>query len=94
MDQSKVNDAFTAECQHLGIPSRGLYALKDTFCSRYISAPGATWEWLSAQTGVAITTLKRHYARTEREAQRDAEELARMRGRPEHSKAKGTTGAA
>jgi hypothetical protein len=38
--------------------------------------------------------LKRHYAKTEREAQRDAEELARMRKKPDDSKAKGTTGAA
>lgn len=78
MDQAKVNDAFTAECRRLEIPTRGLYALKDTFCSLYISAPGATWEWLSTQTGVAITTLKRHYAKTHREAQRDAEELRRI----------------
>jgi integrase len=78
MDQAKLNDAFGAECRRLDIPARGLYALKDTFCSLYISAPGATWEWLSTQTGVAITTLKRHYAKTHREAQRDAEELRRI----------------
>jgi hypothetical protein len=44
---------------------------------------------------VAISTLKRHYAKTEREAQRDAEELARMRRKkPGSAAAKGTTGAA
>jgi integrase len=42
MDQAKLNNAFTDECSRLGIPNRGLYALKDIFCSRYISAPGAT----------------------------------------------------
>jgi integrase len=78
MDQGKLNDAFSDECRRLGIPSRGIYALKDTFCSHYISAPGATWEWLSTQTGVAISTLKRHYAKTTREAERDAEELSRI----------------
>jgi hypothetical protein len=79
MDQAKLNNAFTDGCRRLGIPARGLHSLKDTFCSRYISAPGATWEWLSAQTGVAIATLRRHYAKTERESQRDAVELRRIR---------------
>jgi integrase len=58
MDQAKLNDAFTAECHRLGIPTRGLYALKDTFCSLYISAPGATW-------GVAVNADGRGHYDTE-----------------------------
>lgn len=81
MDQGKLGDAWGDACREAKIASRGLYSLKDTFCSRYISSPGATWEWLSEQTGVAITTLKRHYARFERAPMRDVEELERMRGK-------------
>jgi hypothetical protein len=63
----------------LGIePIRGVYSTKDTFCSIYITN-GGRWSWLSEQTGVAIQTLKRHYARYERTAEDDATELARLR---------------
>jgi hypothetical protein len=90
MDQAKLNDAFTAECLRLGIPARGLYALKDTFCS----APGATVEWLSAQTGVAIGTLKRYYAKTQREAQREAEELSRLTVKKQEARTRHGSGTA
>ena len=61
-------------------PIRGVYSAKDTFCSIYISN-GGRWSWLSEQTGVAVQTLRRHYAKYERTAEDDAAELARLRVR-------------
>jgi hypothetical protein len=55
-----------------------VYSTKDTFCSIYISR-GGRWSWLSEQTGVAVQTLRRHYATYERTAEHDAAELARLR---------------
>jgi hypothetical protein len=79
MDEEKLNRVFCDAQRALKItPIRGVYATKDTFCSIYISN-GGRWSWLSEQTGVAVQTLRRHYATYERTAEDDAAELARLR---------------
>jgi hypothetical protein len=81
MDPEKLNRIFCDAQRALGIePIRGVYSTKDTFCSIYISN-GGRWAWLSEQTGVAVQTLKRHYARYERTPEDDSTELARLRPR-------------
>ena len=81
MDPEKLNRIFCDAQRALNItPVRGVYSTKDTFCSIYITN-GGRWSWLSEQTGVAIQTLKRHYAKYERTAADDAAELARLRPR-------------
>ena len=50
-------------CQRaLGIPVRGLYAMKDTYVSTTLTA-GVNTAWLEAPTGVRYETLKRHYGK-------------------------------
>ena len=81
MDQEKLNRVFCDAQRALKIaPIRGVYSTKDTFCSIYLTN-GGRWSWLSEQTGVAVATLRRHYARYERTAADDAAELARLRPR-------------
>lgn len=46
----------------LKIRVRGAYAMKDTFVSIALMA-GSDTQWLEQQTGVALPTLKAHYAR-------------------------------
>jgi hypothetical protein len=93
MDQEKLNRVFCDAQRALKItPIRGVYSTKDTFCSTYISN-GGRWSWLSEQTGVAIQTLKRHYAKYERTLEDDAAELARLRPRaPKEDETSGENG--
>jgi integrase len=44
-----------------GIRQRGLYSTKDTFATEGWRTMGI--DWVSAQTGVSIATLKQHYAK-------------------------------
>jgi integrase len=81
MSEEKLNRVFCDAQRALRIsPIRGVYSTKDTFCSIYISR-GGRWSWLSEQTGVAVQTLRRHYAKYERTAEDDAAELARLRAK-------------
>lgn len=41
---------------------RGLYCTKDTYVSHALQTVGSV-EWVEKQTGVAYTTLKKHYAK-------------------------------
>lgn len=54
---------FYAAQRATGIRVRGLYCLKDTFCSMVVSNPLVPTAWLEAQTGVNYATLKKHYAK-------------------------------
>ena len=47
----------------LKIRVRGAYAMKDTFVSLALMADGVNLQWLEHHTGVALPTLKTHYAR-------------------------------
>jgi hypothetical protein len=81
MSEEKLNRVFCDAQRALKItPIRGVYSTKDTFCSIYISN-GGRWSWLSEQTGVAVQTLRRHYAKYERTAEDDAAELSKLRAR-------------
>jgi integrase len=81
MSEEKLNRVFCDAQRALKIsPIRGVYSTKDTFCSIYISR-GGRWSWLSEQTGVAVQTLRRHYAKYDRTAEDDAAELARLRAK-------------
>jgi integrase len=46
----------------LGIRSRGIYALQDTYVSNALTA-GVNITWLEQQVGVSYVTIRRHYGR-------------------------------
>lgn len=47
----------------LRIRRRGVYCMKDTFVSIALMTPGINVQWVERQTGVALETLKTHYAK-------------------------------
>jgi integrase len=52
------------DCQRaLGVRVRGAYSMKDSFVSLALMTPGMNVQWLERQTGVALETLKTHYAK-------------------------------
>ena len=46
-----------------GIRQRGLYCTKDTYVTTALSDAGVTPAWIEQQTGVAYTTLRKHYGK-------------------------------
>lgn len=61
--EPKTFSAHWYRClRELGLPKRGIYAMKDTFVSLALTA-GVNVHWLETQTGVNYVTLRRHYAR-------------------------------
>jgi hypothetical protein len=46
-----------------GIRQRGLYTTKDTNVTTALSDVGVTPAWIEQQTGVAYTTLRKHYGK-------------------------------
>ena len=67
----------------LGIRARGIYACEDTYISTVL--PLKPIPWIEKQTGVAYSTIKRHYGRwmppaTPDEAGAALDELARAKG--------------
>ena len=57
---NSVGDHWNACLRALRIRPRGLYATKDTFVTLALAMNVPTYR-ISAQTGVAISTLERHY---------------------------------
>ena len=68
---------FCAAQRALGIRLRDLYATKDTYVFRALTN-GVNLTWLSEQTGVAESTLRKHYGRFIHAGQADALELAKI----------------
>jgi integrase len=74
-------NGFVKAQRDLGIsPVRDLYSTKDTYISVCLSAPEpVNLCWLSEQTGVSESTIKRHYGRFMHHPDRDALELRKIR---------------
>lgn len=70
-------DPFVDAQQALGIRVRDAYTTKDTYISNALTH-GVNLTWLSEQTGVAESTLRKHYGRFVHTAARDSAELARL----------------
>ena len=62
IEQRSFYRLFRDAIRVLEIRPRDLYATKDTYVSVAITA-GVNLTWLSEQTGVAETTLRKHYGR-------------------------------
>lgn len=60
-------------------PLRDLYSAKDTYISHALTN-GVSLPWLSDQTGVALTTLLKHYGRFVHSSEVDDLELAKIDG--------------
>ncbi len=61
----------------LGIRLRDLYACKDTFVSQALTV-GCNLTWVSERTGVAESTLRKHYGRFVHTSENAARELAKI----------------
>ena len=58
-------------------PLRDLYSVKDTYISLALTN-GVSLTWLSEQTGVAVSTMLKHYGRFIHSTQADAFEMSKM----------------
>jgi hypothetical protein len=70
-------DAFVDAQRVLGIRLRDLYSTKDTYISLSLM-DGVHPDFVSQQTGVAESTLRKHYAKWIHTSDRDAVELAKI----------------
>jgi integrase len=77
VDQRSFYKLFCKAQRALGIRLRDLYATKDTYVSVALMK-GVNLTWLSEQTGVAESTLRKHYGRFIHASQADAIELAKI----------------
>jgi integrase len=77
IDQRSFYKLFCAAQRALGMRLRDLYATKDTYVSLALTQ-GVNLTWLSEQTGVAESTLRKHYGRFIHASQTDAWELAKI----------------
>jgi len=78
VDQRKLAERFHASLRALGIRVRGLYCLKDTYVT-FALQQDVRDDWLEKQTGVALSTLKKHYGTYD--AVRDSDtQIARLMG--------------
>jgi len=68
---------FCAAQRVLGLRLRDLYATKDTYVSTALTR-GVNLTWLSEQTGVADSTLRKHYGRFIHADEADALELSKI----------------
>ena len=70
-----------------GIRKRGLYTTKDTYVTTALSDAGVTPAWIEQQTGVAYTTLRKHYGRSCRATSPASSSASRRSRRPSFSAA-------
>jgi integrase len=77
IDQRSFYKLFCAAQRRLGFRLRDLYASKDTYVSSALTR-GVNLTWLSEQTGVADSTLRKHYGRFIHAEAADALELAKI----------------
>ena len=77
IEQRSFYRLFRDAVRVLEIRPRDLYATKDTYVSTAITA-GVNLTWLSDQTGVAETTLRKHYGRFVHSSVADALELDKI----------------
>jgi integrase len=77
IEQRSFYRPFRDAVRVLGFRPRDLYATKDTYVSIAITA-GVNLTWLSDQTGVAETTLRKHYGRFVHSSLADAHELDKI----------------
>jgi integrase len=79
IDQGNFYHVFCDAQRALGIRLRDLYATKDTYVSLALTA-GVSLTWLFEQTGVAESTLKKHYGRFVHSTAADTIELSKIQG--------------
>ena len=77
VDQAHFYRLFCGAQRALGIRLRDLYATKDTYVSLALTR-GVNLTWLSEQTGVAESTLRKHYGRFVHTPEADAAELSKL----------------
>jgi hypothetical protein len=77
MTSTMLYKLFCAAQRRLGFRLRDLYASKDTYVSSALTR-GVNLTWLSEQTGVADSTLRKHYGRFIHADAADALELAKI----------------
>jgi hypothetical protein len=81
IEAANFYDLFCDAQRALAIsPLRDLYSAKDTYISVALTnSVGVTW--LSEQTGVALTTILKHYGRFIHSSQTDDFEMSKIEGR-------------
>jgi hypothetical protein len=77
MTSTMLYKLFCAAQRRLNSRLRDLYASKDTYVSSALTR-GVNLTWLSEQTGVADSTLRKHYGRFIHADAADALELAKI----------------
>jgi hypothetical protein len=77
MTSTMLYKLFRAAQRRLNSRLRDLYASKDTYVSSALTR-GVNLTWLSEQTGVADSTLRKHYGRFIHADAADALELAKI----------------
>jgi integrase len=81
IEASNFYDLFRDAQRALSIsPLRDLYSTKDTYISLALTN-GVSVTWLSEQTGVALTTILKHYGRFIHSSQADDLEMSKIEGR-------------
>jgi integrase len=78
VDQRKLAERFHDCLRALGIRVRGLYCLKDTYVTLAL-AQDVRDDWIETQTGVALSTLKKHYGTYDAVRDSDAQ-IGRLTG--------------
>ena len=79
IDQSNFAELFRRAQRALGIGPRKFYATKHTYVSIALTR-GVNLAWLSEQTGVAATTLLKHYGKFMHTLDADRVELSKIEG--------------
>src|SRR5207249_7954029 len=79
IDASNFAELFRRGQRALGIRLRKFYATKHTYVSLALTR-GVNLSWLSEQTGVAATTLLRHYGKFIHALDADRAELSKIEG--------------
>jgi hypothetical protein len=80
IEPANFYDLFRDAQRALAIsPLRDLYSAKDTYISHALTN-GVSVTWLSEQTGVALTTILKHYGRFIHSSQADDFELSKIEG--------------
>jgi integrase len=83
IDAANFYDLFRSAQQALSLsPLRDLYSSKDTYMSVALSN-GVSLTWLSEQTGVAVTTILKHYGRFIHSSEADDFEMSKIERRNE-----------
>jgi integrase len=81
IDAANFYDLFRDAQRALSIsPLRDLYSTKDTYMSVALTN-GVSLSWLSEQTGVAVTTILKHYGRFLHSSLTDDLEMSKIEGR-------------